>query len=84
MMKYKVQYTYKKGIDKLVDFYPNSFNSKNIILLKKMENYENKINYRDLSYKSLFTEEDITRFYDIKFQEKYGTLYNLLNHFVNR
>ena len=32
-----------------------------------MENYENKINYRDLSYKSLFTEEDITRFYDIKF-----------------
>ena len=47
-----------------------------------MESYENKINYKDLSYKFIFTEKDITRLHDIKFFKKYGTLYNLLNHLL--
>ena len=32
-----------------------------------MENYQKKFNYKDLSYKFLFTEEDIIRSHDIKF-----------------
>ena len=47
-----------------------------------MENYKTKINYKDLPYKSLFTKEDITRFHDITFLKKYGTLYNLLSHLL--
>ena len=34
-----------------------------------MENYENKINCKDLSNKFLFTEEDIIRSHDIKFKK---------------
>ena len=37
----------KEGIDKLHAFYPNSFSRKGIILVKGIENYENKINYKD-------------------------------------
>ena len=35
-----------------------------------MENYENKINYKDSPYKFHFTEEDITRLHDINFYKK--------------
>lgn len=37
----------KEGIDKLNDFYHNFFSSKGIILVKGIENNENKINYKD-------------------------------------
>ena len=37
-----------------------------------MENYENKFNYKDLSYKFLLTEEDIIRFHDIKLKKKHA------------
>ena len=47
-----------------------------------MENYENKTNYKDLPYKFLFTEEDITRFHDITFLKNYCSLYNLLSHLL--
>ena len=68
-IKNKKKECLKIGIDKSVDLYPNPFNSKNIILLKNMENYENKINCKDLSNKFLFTEEDIIRSHDIKFKK---------------
>ena len=35
-----------------------------------MENYENKINYKDSPYKFHFTEEDITRLHDTNFYKK--------------
>ena len=36
------------------------------------------INYNYLSYKIYFSEENSTRFHEIDFLKKYGTLYNLL------
>ena len=66
-------------IDKLNDLYPNAFSSKDIILSKGIENYKNKINYKDLSYKIGFTEQDVIRSHENNFLEKYGMLYDLLN-----
>ena len=51
----------EEGVNKLVDLYSSSFNSRNIVFLKNMENYENKINYYDLSYKIFFTEKNVFR-----------------------
>ena len=35
---------------------------------------ENKVSYKDLSYKIYFTEKDSNRFHEIDFLKKYGTL----------
>ena len=43
----------KEATNKLDDLYPNSFSSKCIILLKRIESYEHKVNYEDLSCKIL-------------------------------
>ena len=54
----------KEGIDKLVDLYLNSFSSKRIFFLESIKNYENKINYKDLSSKSFLPKKmlsDLTR-----------------------
>ena len=66
-------------INKLNDLYPNAFSSKDIILSKGIENYKNRINYKDLSYKIGFTEQDVIRSHENNFLEKYGMLYDLLN-----
>ena len=42
--------------------------------MKGIENHEGKINYKDLSYKILFTEEYVIRSHDINFLKKYGGL----------
>ena len=64
------------------NLHPNSFNSKSMILLKSIENYENKINYKSLSYKIFFTEEDIITSHEINLLKKYDMLYDLLNDLV--
>ena len=64
------------------NLHPNSFNSKSMILVKSIENYENKINYKSLSYKIFFTEEDIITSHEINLLKKYDMLYDLLNDLV--
>ena len=44
---------------------------------------ENKIKYKELSHKILFTEEDNFRYNEIDFLKKYGTLYNLLDNLLS-
>ena len=66
----------------MLEIYPKSFNDRSKILLKKLAIDENKINYKYLSLKAHFSEEDITRFYEINFLKKYGMLYNLLDNIL--
>ena len=68
--------------------YPNSFNSKRKTSLKTLVKNENKINYKNLSYKILFPD---VKFHEISFLKKYGsflkkygTLYSLLEDLVTR
>ena len=68
-------------IDELFEMYPNSFNSKSKISLKALVKNENKINYKNLSYKKLFPWG---KFHGISFLKKYGTLYSLLKDLVTR
>ena len=53
-----------------------------LIIEVKLAIDENKINYKCLSLKTHFTEEDITRFHEINFLKKYGMLYNLLDNLL--
>ena len=55
----------KERIDELDSIYPKSVNSKSIVLLKSIENYEKKIDYKRLSYKISFSIEDNVRSYEI-------------------
>ena len=45
---------------------------------------ENRINYKDLSYKIFFSEEDNNRFHETNFLRKYGRLYDLLDDLITR
>ena len=64
-------------IDKLFKMYSSSFNKLGFTLLKTLAKNENKINYKNLSYKFLFV--DVT-FHEITFFKKYGTLYSFLEN----
>ena len=61
--------------------YPSSFNEQSKSSLKTFAKNENKINYKNLSYKVLLPD---TKFYEISFLKKYGTLYSLLEDLVTR
>ena len=69
----------RKGMDQLFEMYPRSFSNRSKILLKKLVNSENVINYNNLSFKINFSEENIIRFHEIDFLKKYGMLYDLLD-----
>ena len=57
----------RKGMDQLFEIYPKSLINRSKILLKKVANSENVINYNYLSYKIYFSEENSTRFHEIDF-----------------
>ena len=66
-------------IDEFFGFYPNSFDKKSKALLNILAKDENKINYRNLSYRILLSNGN---FYEFNFFKKYGTLYDLLENLV--
>ena len=68
-------------IDKLFEMYPNSFNKQSTSLLKILKRNENKINYKNLSYETLFPDGSLHK---ISFLKKYGTLSSLLKDLVTR
>ena len=72
----------KQRTNKSFKLYPKSFDNRSIILLKILAKNENKIDYKDLSYKMLFSEENIVKSHEINFLEKYGMLYDLLEDLV--
>ena len=72
----------KKEIDKLVDFYPNSFNSKNIILLKKWKIMKIKLITKIYLTNSFLLKKILLDYMISNFLKKYGNLYNLLNHLL--
>ena len=57
--------------------YPKSFNK-----ISMREKNEGKIDYKHLSYKIYFNEENHFRFHEIDFLENFGTLYDLLKNLV--
>ena len=61
--------------------YPKSFTSQSKILLRKLAENENKINYNNLSYKILLSDGI---FHEFKFFKKYGTPFSLLEDLVTR
>ena len=54
-----------------------------MVVLERLAKNEHKINYKDLSYKVYFNEEDNFKFHEINFLEKYGMLYDLLEDLLN-
>ena len=69
--KDKIVYLEDK-INKLFETYPKSFTSKSKALLKMLAKNENKINYKNFSYKILLPDGT---FHEINFLKKYGSLY---------
>ena len=61
--------------------YPKSFDSLRKSLLKIFAKNENKISYKNLSYKVLFPD---SKFHIINFLKKYDTLFSLLEDLVTR
>ena len=76
--KDKIAYL-KDKIDELFEMYPNSFTSQWKKLLKILANNENKIDYKNLSYKILFPD---STFHTDNFSKKYGPLSSLLEGLV--
>ena len=50
-------------------------------LLNALAKNENKINYKNLSYRILLSDD---KFHEFSFFEKYGTLYDLLENLVTK
>ena len=67
----------KDKIDKLFKMYHKFFAGRNKVSLKSIASNENTINYRNLSYKILFSNGKL---YELNFFKKYGTLYDLLEN----
>ena len=65
--------------DKLFEMYPISFRSQRKNSLRKPAENEDKINYKNLSYKVMLPDN---KFHEFSFLEKYGTLYSLLEHLL--
>ena len=63
-------------INELFEIYPKSFNKQSKSLSGKNAVTENKINYKNLFYKTLLVDGT---FQEIIFLKKYGTLYSLLD-----
>ena len=68
-------------IDKLFEAYPNYFNKQSKTSFRAIAKTERKIDYKNLSYKVLFPNDE---FHEISFLKKYGTLYRLLEGLVTR
>ena len=69
----------KDKIDELFKIYPISFGDKSKALIKTLAKNGDKIDYKNLSYKILFTND---RFNGINYSKKYGTLYSLLEDLI--
>ena len=54
---------------------------KNKALLNKLAKNENKINYKNLSYRILLSSG---KFHEFNFYKKYGTLYDFLENVVTK
>ena len=67
----------KDKIDKLFKMCHKFFGGRNKVSLKSIASNENTINYRNLSYKILFSNGKL---YELNFFKKYGTLYDLLEN----
>ena len=67
--------------DELFEMYPNSSDKKNKALLNTRARNENKINYKNLSYRILLCDG---KFDDLNFFKKYGALYDLLENLVTK
>ena len=78
--KDKIVYLEDK-IDELFKMYSKSFDSQSKSSLKIFAKNENKISYKNLSYKILFPD---SKFHIINFLKKYGTLFSLLEGLVTR
>ena len=63
-------------IDELFEMYPNSFDKKRKALLNTLAKNENKINYKNLTYRILLSDGKI---YEFNFSKNYGTLYDFIN-----
>ena len=71
----------REEINKLFIIYPKSFDK---VALEKLELKENEIDYKNLSYKFYFSEEDKAVSHKIDFLRRYGILYGLLEDLVTR
>ena len=78
--KYKIVYLEYK-INELFEIYPKSFNKQSKSLSGKNAVTENKINYKNLFYKTLLVDGT---FQEIIFLKKYGTLYSLLENLLSK
>ena len=78
--KDKIVYLENK-IDKLFEIYPKSFTIQSKKLLKALAENENKIDYKNLSFKILLLDGT---FHEFTFFKKYGTLYSLLEILVTK
>ena len=76
--KDKIVYLEDK-IDKLFEIHPRSFTSQGKKWLNTLVKNENKINYRNFSYKILLSDR---KFHEFNFFKKYGTVYSLLENLV--
>ena len=63
----------KDKIDELIEMYPKSFANEGKKSLNTLAYNEEKIDYKDLSYKILFPD---STFHIINFLERYGTLFS--------
>ena len=81
-MVVKDEIVYLEGkIDELFKRYPNSFGKKSKALLNTLVKNENKINYKNLSYRILSSD---VKFHEFNFFKKCGTLYDLLENLVTK
>ena len=63
-------------IGNLFEMHPNYFDKKSKALLNTLVKNENKIYYKNLSYRILLSNG---KFYEFNFFKKYGTLYDLVS-----
>ena len=68
-------------IDELLEMYSNSFDKKSKALLNTLAKIENKINYKNLSYRILLFDG---KFHEFIFFKKYDTLYDLPENLVTK
>ena len=71
----------KDELDKLFEMYSNSLDKESKNSLKTLAKNENKINYKNLSYKILLPDGKVHIF---NFLKKYGTLFSLLEDLITR
>ena len=78
--KNKIVYLEDK-IDELLEMYSNSFDKKSKALLNTLAKIENKINYKNLSYRILLFDG---KFHEFIFFKIYDTLYDLPENLVTK